>query len=126
MIAAAILGLGAELVDVARFERAAARFGERLLARLFTPGERAYAARRARGVESLAVRFAAKVAAHRALGLRGPRWQDVEVVRERGRAPTLRLHGAAQARARALGVGGAALSLTHDRLGCIGHVVLTD
>jgi len=121
-----ILGLGAELVDVVRFEGAAERFGERLRARLFTAGERAYAARRSRGVESLAVRFAAKVAAHRALGLPLARWQEVEVVRERGRPPTLRFHGRARARAEDLGVAGVALSLTHDRLGCIGHVVLTD
>jgi len=121
-----IRGLGAELVDVARFERAVGRFGDRLRARLFTAGERAYAARRSRGVESLAVRFAAKVAAHRALGLTLGRWHEVEVVRERGRAPTLRFHGRARARADELGVARAALSLTHDRLGCIGHVVLTD
>ena len=62
-----IVGLGVELVELPRFEAALSRHGERLARRLFTPDERAYAAGRARGAESLAVRFAAKAAARRAL-----------------------------------------------------------
>jgi holo-[acyl-carrier protein] synthase len=40
-----ILGVGVELVDVPRFEALLERFGDRLSHRLFTPGERAFAAR---------------------------------------------------------------------------------
>jgi holo-[acyl-carrier protein] synthase len=120
-----IVGLGVELVDAGRFARAAARFGGRLERRLFTPGELAYAAGRgAAGAESLAVRFAAKVAARRALGLRALAWHDVEVARPHAGAPELRLHGAAARRAAALGVRRSALSLSHDGASCIGHVVL--
>jgi holo-[acyl-carrier protein] synthase len=121
-----IVGLGVELVDTARFGRAAARFGGRLERRLFTRGELAYAARRgaAGAAESLAARFAAKLAARRALGLRALAWHDVEVARGAEGPPELRLHGAAALRAAALGVRRAALSLSHDGSSCIGHVVL--
>jgi holo-[acyl-carrier protein] synthase len=119
-----IVGLGVELVDAARFEALLERFGERLRQRLFTAGERAYAARKARGAESLAVRFAAKAAARRALALPRLAWQEAEVVREGGRAPTLNFHGAAAVRARELGVRAVSLTLTHDPRWCVGQVVL--
>lgn len=121
-----IVGIGVELVDLPRFERADLRYGERLRERLFTAGERAYVAGKRRGVESLAARFAAKVAARRALGLDRLAWHEVEIVRERGRAPQLALHGVAAARAADLGVARAVVSLTHDRTTCVGHVLLED
>lgn len=119
-----IVGLGVELVDVARFDAALERFGERLRRRLFTAGERAFAARRARDGQSLAARFAAKLAARRALGCGALGWGEVEVVREDGQAPTLRLHGEAASAARALRVTRVSLTLTHDPTWCIGQVLL--
>jgi holo-[acyl-carrier protein] synthase len=119
-----IVATGVELVDVARFRALLARFGERLRPRVFTADELAYAGRRVRGEESLAVRFAAKVAARRALGACGVRLAEIEVVRARGEAPSLRWHGAAAERAQARGVVRTALTLTHDPLCCVGHVVL--
>ena len=62
-----IVGVGIELVDRQRFEALLDRYGDRLRNRLFTNAERAYAARKQRDGESLAVRFAAKLAARRAL-----------------------------------------------------------
>jgi holo-[acyl-carrier protein] synthase len=124
-----LLGVGIELVEVPRFERALSRYGDRLAQRLFTDAERAYAASRARGNQSLAVRFAAKCAARRALRSSTPgrampiRWAEVEVVRGTG-APTLRFHGAAAECARVLGVTHVALTLTHDRAACLAQVVL--
>ena len=119
-----IVGLGIEGVEVARFERAVARFGERLVRRLFTESERAYAAMRRRRAESLAVRFAAKCAARDALRGGAIGWRDIEVVRAPGGAPELRFHGRAARRASALGVARAALTLSHDRSACVAHVVL--
>ena len=57
--------------------------------RLFTAGERAYAARLANPVPSLAARFAAKEAVMKALGvgLGAFDWDDVEVVRRRSGRP---------------------------------------
>ena len=122
-----VRALGVELVEVPRFQRALERHGERLRRRVFTEGERAYAERRRRAAESLAVRFAAKSAARRALAGEEPvGWREVEVVRERGQAPTLRFHGAAARRAAALGVSRVALTLTHDSAACVAQVVLED
>jgi holo-[acyl-carrier protein] synthase len=121
-----ILGIGVELVDVPRFQHLMERYGERIARRVFTAGEQAYAARRAprSAVQSLAVRFAAKVAARRALGSHGVALRDVEVVRARGGPPSLRFHAGAAVRAHARGVKRTALTLTHDPVCCVGHVVL--
>ena len=119
-----IVGLGVELVETERFEAALDRFGERLHARLFTSAERAYAAGRARAAESLGVRFAAKVAARRALGDPRVRWTEVEVVRGARQAPRLALHGAAATAARTLGARHWNVTLSHDASWCVSQVVL--
>jgi len=119
-----IVGIGIELVDVPRFEAALERFGERLRRRLFTAGERRYAAQRAHGAESLAARFAAKLATRRALGGPGLPWRDVEIVRGPEAAPALRLHGSAARTARELGVTRSSVTLSHDAAWSLGQVVL--
>ncbi len=119
-----IVGVGIEWLDVPRFEALEARFGERLHERVFTAGERAFAARKRRGHESLAVRLAAKLAARKALGLPHAPWRDIEVERRPGRAPDLRLHGEAARAAAALGVTRVSVTLTHDAAACVGQVVL--
>jgi holo-[acyl-carrier protein] synthase len=120
----AIAGLGVAWVDTARFEALLRRHGDRPLVRLFTDDERAYAAARRRGHESLAVRLAAKLAARRALGADGIRLREIEVVRTRGDAPSLRFHGSAARAAARLGVVASSLSLTHDAVACVGQVIL--
>jgi len=106
-------GVGLDLLDVDRLEAALER-RPRLAERLFTEGERTYAAARARPAMHLAARFCAKEAVAKALELRtwGPR--DVEVVREDDGAPSVRLSGRAAERAAALGVE-VRISLTHTR-----------
>jgi holo-[acyl-carrier protein] synthase len=103
-------GVGLDLLDVERLERALAR-RPRLAERLFTDGERAYAAGKARPGLHLAARFCAKEAAAKALDLRAWSFRDVEVVATGG-APELRLSGRAASRARELGVT-LLVSLTH-------------
>ncbi len=114
-----ILGLGVDVVEVARLERqvggavSAAR-AERFLARCFTAAERKYCDARADRATHYAARFAAKEAAMKALGApAGIRFTDVEVLREEA-APRLRLHGAAARAAEALGASRLHLTLTHD------------
>ena len=105
-------GVGIDLLEVERLERALAR-RPRLALRLFTDGERAYAARRARPGQHLAARFCAKEAVAKALGLSAWSFRDVEVLGGDG-PPEVRLHGTAQARAEQLGVE-VRVSLTHTR-----------
>ncbi len=103
-------GVGIDLLDVARLERALER-RPRLAERLFTDAEREYAAGRARPRMHLAGRVCAQEAVAKALGLTGWSFRDVEVVAT-GAAPELRLSGAVAARAAELG-GELAISLTH-------------
>ena len=103
-------GVGIDLLDVARFERALER-RPRLAERLFTDAEREYAAGRARPAMHLAARFCAKEAVAKALGLTGWSFRDVEVVATDA-APEVRLSGRVAARAAELG-GEMAISLTH-------------
>ncbi|MEA2348155.1 MAG: holo-[acyl-carrier protein] synthase [Thermoleophilaceae bacterium] len=105
-------GVGIDLLEIDRLERALAR-RPGLAERLFTPDERAYADGRARPAQHLAARFCAKEAVAKALGLESWSFQDVEVV-PGSQGPGIRLSGAAAARARELGVS-ASISLTHER-----------
>lgn len=103
-----IIGIGIDVVDLARFERAIART-PRLLERLFAESERS------KPVHSLAARFAAKEALIKALG--GPamlRWHDMEVVNDRDGNPGFALHGATAAEAAARGITRIHLSMSHD------------
>ena len=113
--ATAVPGVGLDLLEIDRLERALAR-RPRLSQRIFTEGERAYAAGRARPGQHLAARFCAKEAVAKALGLERWEWREVEVVSPpRGGAPQVVLHGGTAARARELGVASVRLSLTHTR-----------
>ena len=93
-----ILGIGSDLVDVRRIERAIERHGERFLDRIFTATERSKAEGRVRSSETYAKRFAAKEACAKALGTglsRGVFWKDMGVVNEPSGRPTMQLSGGA-------------------------------
>lgn len=110
-----VLGIGIDLIEVARIERLWQRFGSRFLERLYTPTELDYSLRRARPAAALAARFAAKEAVMKALGTGwgGCAWHEIEVVRRPGGMVALNLYGAAARRAVALGIDVWHLSLTH-------------
>ena len=117
-----MLVAGVDIVEIPRIERVAKRYGDRFLRRIYTEREIAYCRGRA---PQLATRFAAKEAAMKALGtgVRGVRWRDIEIMREGGRAPTIRLHGAAHARAERLGIDHLAVSLSHSEENAVAFVV---
>ena len=100
-----IIGLGSDIVDVRRIAKVIERHGERFLARIYTPLERAKAERRANTTETYAKRFAAKEACAKALGtgLRaGVFWRDMGVVNLPSGRPTMKLTGGALARLKAI------------------------
>jgi holo-[acyl-carrier protein] synthase len=105
-----VSGVGIDLLDVERLERALER-RPRLAERVFTDDERAYAAARARPAMHLAARFCAKEAVAKALGLTAWSWRDVEVV-STDAAPIARLSGGVAQRADELGAR-VYISLTH-------------
>jgi holo-[acyl-carrier protein] synthase len=105
--------VGIDLLEIDRLQDALAR-RPALAERLFTEGERSYAAGRAYPAMHLAARFCAKEAVAKALALEAWSWHDVEVLGG-GEPPRVRLSGRAQERARQLDVE-VAVSLTHTRI----------
>jgi holo-[acyl-carrier protein] synthase len=104
--------VGIDLLEIERLERALER-RPRLAERLFTDGEREYAASMARPGQHLAARFCAKEAVAKALRLEAWSFRDVEVI-SGGGPPAVVLHGAVAQRAQELGVR-VQISLTHTR-----------
>ena len=124
-----IIGTGIDLIEVARIERALTRpsIGERFRRRVFTAAEITYC--ESRGVaryQSYAARFTAKEAAMKAMGTgwnRNVGWSEIEVVRKRGEAPTIALHGKTAEFARRKNIARFHLSLTHTADQAIAHAI---
>ena len=115
--------VGVDIIEIGRIAKAVERWGQRFLGRTYTDGELAYCRGRA---PQLASRFAAKEAMMKALGTgrRGVDWKEIEVVRRRGGAPTIQLHGRALGVAQRLGVSQTALSLSHSQEYAVASVVI--
>ena len=92
--------MGSDLCDIRRIEETLSRFGDRFVARCFTPIEQKKSERVATRASSYAKRFAAKEACAKALGTglrHGVYWRDMGVVNLASGKPTLRLEGGALA-----------------------------
>lgn len=123
-----IVGIGMDLVRIARVKRLLTSKGLRALERLFTEGERRYALERMEPARHLAARVAAKEAAFKALSgtarAHAITWRDMEVIIGAHGRPELALHGAARERAVDLGIERTWLTITHDGLTAAAVVVL--
>jgi len=121
-----MLGIGSDIVEVARIRAAVERHGDRFLQRCFRPEEIALAARRgAQGAATLAARWAAKEAFVKAVAVDGPiAYRDIEVVHREGGPASLRLHGRAAEALRERGAGRVLLTLSHEREVALAVVVL--
>jgi holo-[acyl-carrier protein] synthase len=121
-----IVGSGVDVVDLERFQRVLVRRGSAFETRIFTPAEIGLARASARPDRALAVRFAAKEAALKALGTgwgRGVGFLDVEVI-QRGGRPGLTLSGGAARRAAERGDPVAHLAFTCARRHALAVVLL--
>ncbi|MGV8969761.1 MAG: holo-ACP synthase [Microbacteriaceae bacterium] len=117
-----IAGIGVDVVDIARFERALSRTPA-LRPRLFAAAE-LESGGRVLALRSLAGRFAAKEALIKALGdSAGIRWHDMQVISDGSRNPSLVLSGGAATVAAGLGVTVTHLSMSHDAGIAIAYVV---
>jgi holo-[acyl-carrier protein] synthase len=94
-----ILGLGIDIIEVARIGSSYERFGERFLKRILLPNEIRYCLSHSAPAPFLAARFAAKEAISKAFGTGiGAQlgWQDMEVGRRESGEPYVILHGLGQ------------------------------
>ena len=122
-----IRGIGVDIVKVDRIEKAVERWGYRFLKRIFTPAEIERCQKRARPAQCLALRFAAKEAFAKALGLgmrKGLRWRDIEVVHDNFGKPDLLLHNQAQRLLETMEASRTWLSLSDERESALAVVVL--
>lgn len=118
-----ILGLGNDVVQIGRFERASERFAKRLL----TAAEQAQFEARGKPLSFIAKRWAAKEAAAKALGTgiaAGVSFQDFEVSNDAAGKPILRLSGQAKALADAMGVRYCHLALSDEKALAMATVIL--
>jgi holo-[acyl-carrier protein] synthase len=112
---------GVDVIEILRIGKALDRWGAKFLHRIYTEGELRFCRNR---LPELAVRFAAKEAVMKSLGLgRRIPWRDIEVLPNWYGAPLLYLYGKAEARAQALGVRKLVVSLSHSREYAIASVV---
>ena len=109
-----IIGIGTDIIEIARVERTLARFGRRFLDRVFTAEEQARAAQTARPATVLA---------------KGIAWHDFTVTSTSDGTPTLVLSGRAAERLRQdTPAGGRAridLSLSDERQFAVAFVVIS-
>ena len=123
-----VLGIGFDLIDLTDFARTLERSGERFLRRVYTKKEIEYCQTQPHCRQSYAVRFAAKEAAMKALGIAGEEglcWRDFEVILGASGQPSMTLHGRAAAKARILGVCPLLLALSHSK-SAAGAVVIAE
>jgi len=121
-----IVGTGVDIIEIARFEDALRKHGERFSKRVCTAAEIAYCEKFKKPAERIAARFAAKEAAFKALGTGwrdGLRWVDVEITHSASGKPELILRGRAEEIAHRLGVTRAAVSISHSDQYAVAQVI---
>lgn len=112
-----IVGVGVDLVDVARFEKAIEQT-PKLKDRLFADGEKELS------LNSLAARFAAKEALMKAVGkAQGLSFREVEVVKDEFGKPSFELTGQSKQSVLEKGIANLHLSLSHDGQLAIAYVI---
>lgn len=121
-----IIGLGTDIVELERIEKAAARFDERFAARILHP-EELELWRKTPQTTFLAGRFAAKEALVKALGTgfsQGIWLSDILIRKEANGKPTALLSGVALEKFRARGGDSIHVSISHDRHSAVAVVIL--
>jgi len=124
-----IIGIGIDIVETSRIEKAMLRNPERFRARTFTDREVQYCENKKNRFQHYAARFAAKEAAMKALGTgwsRGVGFSEIEVVNDSSGKPELVFHGKAKEFFKGCGGGSTFLSLSHSREHAAAQVILTE
>jgi holo-[acyl-carrier protein] synthase len=122
-----IYGIGIDLASIGRIEKVINKWGDRFLNRIFTLDEKKFCDKKSIPFSAFTLRFAAKEAFSKALGLgmrKGIKWRDIEVYNSPTGKPNLKLYGAALDTCKRNGITGIHLSLSDDGNYGIAMVVL--
>jgi holo-[acyl-carrier protein] synthase len=122
-----VLGIGVDLVECIRIERAIDRFGDRFLHRVFTDGEIEYSMSMKFPARHLAARFAAKEAVAKAFGTgigSAMGWRNIDIQKKKSGEPFVVFSGPAQELAAKRGVRSALITLSHTEHHAMASVVL--
>ena len=106
--------IGVDIIEIARIEKAVARWGGRFLHRIYTESELKLCRQKS---SSLAARFASKEAVMKLLGtgVNGISWREIETLSHPSGKPLVNLYGRAQIEAQRLGLKEIAISLSHSK-----------
>ncbi|MEE0434892.1 MAG: holo-ACP synthase [Peptococcaceae bacterium] len=120
-----ILGIGVDMVALARIQAVCERRAEQFARRVFTETERAYFEPEP-DIPRIAARFAVKEAVSKALGtgIGKVGWQDIETTRSAAGAPQVQLYGRAAELAREKGVQTVHCSISHERTMAVAMIIL--
>lgn len=124
-----LIGLGVDLIEVARVRGVLERQGERFIARVFTEEERAYCAGMAHPYRHYAARFAAKEAVAKcfATGIGAELgWRSVSIYHGERQQPLVRLDDKGAALLRHVGASHVHVSLSHSETMAMAVAVLVD
>jgi|ERR1700690_2339309 holo-[acyl-carrier protein] synthase len=117
-----ILRTGVDLIEIARIEEVINRHGKHYLERIYTSAELEQCGKQ---TKSLAGRFAAKEAFAKALGtgIGVVAWNEIEILGDEQHAPILNLYGAADQKAKEMGLSNWSVSISHSQSHAIAIVV---
>ena len=106
--------IGIDIIEIARIEEAASRWGEAFLHRVYTESELELYHDKS---PSLAARFAGKEAVIKALEPQTERisLREIEILSDSGGKPSVHLYGKARRRAESLGLAELTISLAHSK-----------
>ncbi len=118
---------GVDLLETNRFRKAAQRWGDRFLNRIFTASE---ISKYKSKPSSLASHFAAKEAVVKALGMKilgwghgAIKWHEIEILHDKEGKPVVLLHGKAKEKSNELGLHELTLSISDTSKYAIASVI---
>ncbi len=123
-----VIGIGTDIVEIARIAKMIDRHGENFIGKVFTLEEIRYSTGRAAAVQHFAARWAAKEAALKALGTgwaKGIKWTDIGIQNEGSGKPRLILFNRAKEVAKEIGIEEVLISISHDKSQAIAFAIAT-
>lgn len=122
-----IIGTGVDIVEIGRIKKAAGKWKDKFLNRVFTPNELKYAHSKKFLYQHLAARFAAKEAILKAFGdssINNMEWKEIEIVNNKDGKPIAHLAGEAKQAMLRRRVSGIIISLSHTKNYAVANAIL--